>query len=116
MKLHLLTKILAGFGLIAGVLAATSQPSYAQDRFVCNEQQIATTVQTERGTIPLIQWTNTSFPPPYTPTQRCKIVSKRFQRFDNNGTLKYIKADRINNLPILCVAAYKGGGKEVFVH
>ena len=109
MKLNLLTKILAGCGLIASAIAATSNPSYAQQRFVCNEQQISTTVQTERGTIPLIQWTNNSFPPPYTPTQRCQIVSQRFQQFDDNGTLKYIKADEINNLPVLCVAAYKGG-------
>jgi hypothetical protein len=108
-KLTLLTKILTGFGIIVGSLAAINQPSYAQDRFVCNEQQVSTTVQTERGTIPLIRWTNNSFPPPYTPTQRCQIVSKRFQQFDNNGTLKYIKADTMNNLPVLCVAAYKGG-------
>ena len=59
--------------------------------------------------IPLIRWTDRSFPPPFTPEQRCQIVSDRFKKFDNNGTLKYIKADTLNNLPVLCVAAYKGG-------
>lgn len=66
--------------------------------------------ETERGSMPLIRWSDRSFPPPFTPSQRCQIVSERFQKFDDNGTLKYIKTGRINNLPVLCVAAYKGGG------
>ena len=82
--------------------------SQAQERFFC-EDGLYTTVNTERGSLPLIHWTDRSFPPPFTPAQRCQIVSERFQKFDSNGTLKYIKADTINNLPALCVAAYVGG-------
>ena len=83
--------------------------SQAQERFFCDENGMFTTVNTERGSLPLIRWTDRSFPPPFTPLQRCQIVSERFQKFDNNGTLKYIKADTVNDLPALCVAAYVGG-------
>ncbi|MEL6496775.1 MAG: COP23 domain-containing protein [Cyanobacteria bacterium J06623_7] len=107
MKLNLFTPALILFGLLGSVFSA--QPSQAQSRFSCNTNYLSTVVNTERGAIPLIRWTDRSFPPPFTPEQRCEIVSGRFRNFDANGTLKYIKADRINNLPVLCVAAYKGG-------
>jgi hypothetical protein len=109
MKKNLLTQTILGLSLIAGAIAGTVESAVAQDRFACDSSQMSTTVQTERGSIPLIRWTDSSFPPPFTPEQRCQIVSERFRKFDNNGTLKYIKADSINNLPALCVAAYKGG-------
>ena len=109
MKRNLLTKTLVGLSLIVGAIATGTKSTLAQERFACDTSQMTTTVQTERGAIPLIQWTNRSFPPPYTPEQRCQIVSNRFKTFHNNGTLKYIKAAEINNLPVLCVAAYAGG-------
>ena len=109
MKLTLLTKALIGMGVAFWGIAANVEPSQAQDRFSCDTAQMSTTVQTERGSIPLIRWADNSFPPPFSPKERCQIVSDRFKKFDNNGTLKYIKADTINNLPALCVAAYKGG-------
>ncbi|MEL6927677.1 MAG: COP23 domain-containing protein [Cyanobacteria bacterium J06600_6] len=109
MKLSSWINILAGCGLFSSIIFSHSQSANGQGRFFCDEQQISTTVTTERGAVPLIQWTNNSFPPPYSPTERCRIVSDRFQTFDHNGTLKYIKPDQINNLPVLCVAAYKGG-------
>lgn len=106
---NLLTKTILGLSLVTGAIALSVEPATAQDRFACDANQMSTTVQTERGSIPLIRWVDRSFPPPFTPEQRCQIVSDRFKKFDNNGTLKYIKADTINNLPALCVAAYKGG-------
>ena len=87
----------------------TVKSTNAQERFYCDENNLFTSVNTQRGSIPLIRWVDRSFPPPYSPIQRCQIVSARFRKFDNNGTLKYIKADEINNLPVLCVTAYKGG-------
>lgn len=109
MKRNLLTKTILGLSFIAGTIAFGAESATAQDRFACDAKIMSTTVQTERGSIPLIQWVDRSFPPPFTPEQRCQIVSERFKKFDNNGTLKYIKADTVNNLPALCVAAYAGG-------
>ena len=125
MKLNLLTKSIVGLSIITSAIAIIAKPSYAQqldstssgnpsisqsqDRFSCDSNMVSTIVQTERGTVPLIRWVDRSFPPPFTPEQRCQIVSERFKKFDNNGTLKYIKADKMNSQPVLCVAAYKGG-------
>lgn len=109
MKLNLLFKATIGISVLIGSISTFVQSVSAQERFSCDTAQMSTTVKTERGSIPLIRWTDNSFPPPFSPQQRCEIVSERFRKFDNNGTLKYIKADTINNLPALCVAAYKGG-------
>ena len=106
---NLLGKTILGLSVITSAIALSIESAVAQDRFTCDANQMSTTVQTERGAIPLIRWVDRSFPPPFSPQQRCQIVSDRFKKFDNNGTLKYIKADTINNLPALCVAAYKGG-------
>ncbi len=108
-KSNLFISTITGLGILLGTFWINTRPSNAQDRFFCDEKGMFTTVHTERGSLPLIHWIDRSFPPPFTPAQRCQIVSQRFQKFDNNGTLKYIKADIINNLPALCVAAYPGG-------
>lgn len=109
MKPNLYKQVLVALIVTVGAIAINAESSQAQDRFSCDTNQMSTTVATERGSIPLIRWVDRSFPPPFTPQQRCEIVSQRFRKFDNNGTLKYIKADIINNMPVLCVAAYKGG-------
>jgi hypothetical protein len=36
-------------------------------------------------------------------------VSARFERFNDLGTLKYIRTGTVNNLPVLCVADSTGG-------
>lgn len=109
MKPNLYAKTLMGLAIAFGAIAFSPKSSQAQSRFSCDLDLMSTTVNTERGSIPLIRWADRSFPPPFTPEQRCQIVSDRFKKFDDNGTLKYIKADTINNLPALCVAAYQGG-------
>lgn len=108
-KSYISISTIAGVSLFLGTLMTGIETANAQDRFFCDQDGMYTTVNTERGSMPLIHWTDRSFPPPFTPAQRCQIVSERFQKFDSNGTLKYIKADTINNLPALCVAAYVGG-------
>lgn len=108
-KTNLSISALAGFGIILASFLTSVKAGHTQERFFCDENGLYTTVNTERGSLPLIRWMDRSFPPPFTPEQRCQIVSERFQKFDNNGTLKYIKADTVNNLPALCVAAYAGG-------
>ena len=106
MKFRLFTLV---FILLDLALFTDAKPSQAQSRFSCDTANLSTMVQTERGSVPLLRWVDRSFPPPYTPEQRCEIVSGRFRKFDNNGTLKYIRAAEINNLPVLCIAAYQGG-------
>ena len=109
MKQNPITKTILGLSIAASAIALGAESSYAQDRFACENTSVSTIVETERGAVPLIRWVDRSFPPPFTPEQRCQIVSERFRKFDNNGTLKYIKADEMNNQTVLCVASYKGG-------
>ncbi len=106
-------KGLLGCSLALSAIASFAQPSIAQNRnqYFCGTSngQPTTFVRTARGIIPLIRWTNKSFRDPWTPVRRCEEVSNRFQRFYNNGTLKYIRAGKLNRQPVLCVAGYKGG-------
>ena len=67
-----------------------------------------TFVNTSRGRIALINWVN-SYSERWTTRNRCLEVSQRFQRFLENGTLKYIRTGIFNNTPVICVADYKGG-------
>ncbi len=112
MKLHVFARTLAGCGIALGAIATLSQPSYAQVQdFFCgmSNGKPATIFLTSRGNNPMILWIDTSLPSPWTPHQRCQEISTRFQRFHDNGTLKYIKAGWFNGQPVLCVAGYKGG-------
>jgi hypothetical protein len=58
----------------------------------------------------MIRWVSKNFSSSrYTPQQRCQDVSARFQSFNDNGTLKFIRTGSVNRYPVLCVANSKGG-------
>lgn len=95
--------------------AAFSQPAQAQSRntFFCgiSEGKPATIVRTARGNVPLIVWTNEAFSASgWTPKRRCEDVSARFQRFNDNGQLKYMRAGTFNSQQVLCIDRAKGSG------
>ena len=109
MKINIVTKTILGSGIALSAIAIFSEFSYSQPRFFCDEQRKITVVRTNQGELPMIRWTDGSFPPPWTPLERCREVTARFNRFNNNGTLKYMRAAMMNNHPVICVAGYKGG-------
>lgn len=102
--------------LIAAVAPAVfSQPASAQSRntFFCgmSEGKPATIVRTARGNVPLIVWNNEAFSASgWTPKRRCEDVSARFQRFNDNGQLRFMRAGTFNNQQVLCVDRAKGSG------
>ncbi len=104
-------------GLAIAATAATAnltQPATAQSvrtQFYCGTSQgVPTTiVRGSRGNLPVIRWTSTAFPPPYTPDERCRIVSQRFQAYHDNGTLNYITTGMMNRQPVVCIARRQGG-------
>lgn len=100
------TTLLLGIGLST---VTTIKPAYSETTFYCNKVQKTTIMRTSLGEIPMITWYDGSFPPPYTPLVRCLEVTARFNKFNNNGTLKYLRTSTLNNYPVICVAAYKGG-------
>lgn len=102
-------KTILGSGVVISAIALLARSSHAEQKFSCDEEQLSTSVQSHWGELPMIRWSDTSFPPPYTPVERCREVTARFNTFHNNGTLKYMSAGTINNSPVICVAGYKGG-------
>ncbi|MDJ0714200.1 MAG: COP23 domain-containing protein [Prochloraceae cyanobacterium] len=111
MKCGLISQAAIGLMVALGAIVTQIQPSYARDKFFCGykNSEPATFVRTSRGNMPIIRWADGAFPPPWTPIRRCQVVSDRFERFYDNGTLKYIKAGWMGGQPVLCVAGYRGG-------
>ena len=109
MKINIVTKTILGFTIALSAVGIFSEASYGEQKFFCDEQQQSTVVRTHQGDIPMIRWQDQSFPPPWTPLQRCREVSARFNKFNDNGTLKYMRAAIKDNDPVICVAGYKGG-------
>ncbi len=112
MKLSLFIQVLSVIAIALSSTAINVQPSYAQkEKFFCGMSRgnPATIVNTNRGNKPIISWVYTAFPPPWTPQQRCEEISERFNRFYQNGTLKFIRAGEFGRQPVLCVASYSGG-------
>ena len=95
----------------AAILPVTSANAGEEPRFSCLSKQgvPATVALTKRGPVPVIVWRTTLGGGVYTPQVRCDIVSKRFQKFYENGTLNFLTTGRKNRLPVVCVAQYKGG-------
>ncbi|NER36116.1 MAG: hypothetical protein F6J93_19375 [Oscillatoria sp. SIO1A7] len=112
------TKILASSILALGATATFTQPSEAQNqRFFCGTDNHpsygnvpATIARTTRGNVPMIDWvSNWIKDPRWTPQARCEAVAQRFQRYYDNGTLKYMRTGTFRDYPVICVARDKGG-------
>lgn len=112
MKLKLLAGILTSVGLTIGNVIAIAPPSEAsvENTYYCAQLQGEwnTFVKTPRGRVKLVSWAS-KFSEQWTPQRRCIEVSSRFQNFLASGTLKYIRTGIVNNLPVICVAQFRGG-------
>ena len=105
----------AAAALVVGISAVLSQPAQAQSRnqFYCgiSEGKPATIVRTARGNVPLIVWSNEAFAASgWTPKRRCEDVSARFQRFNDNGQLRFMRAGTFNSQQVLCIDRARGSG------
>ena len=81
-------------------IATTNQPSYAEGTtFYCGKSKgiPVTFVRTQDSRkVTIVRWTsNAYFPPPWTAQRRCDEVSRRFQRSNDNGTLKNITTGKM---------------------
>lgn len=82
----------------------------AGSKFYCGQSKNvpATMAKTSRGAVPVIRWVST-LGGTYTPENRCKIVSEKFQTFYNDGTLNYLTTGIVNQLPVICAAQRENG-------
>ena len=86
---------------------AESKPT--ENIFSCDTTSKSTVVKTATDTMWMMTWANRAFDPNVSPKQLCRLASTKLQQFHNKGTLKYIKADTVNKLPVICIASYAGG-------
>ncbi|MEY2857593.1 MAG: hypothetical protein RLZZ74_1905 [Cyanobacteriota bacterium] len=112
MNIKILAGVFAGLGVMIG--SAIAPPATAETKnintYYCAQLNGSwnTFVNTPRGRVKLINWAN-QFSPDWTPQKRCSEVSGRFQKFLDQGNLKFIRTGNVNNLPVLCVANARGG-------
>lgn len=107
MKLHFLTRMLTALAIALSATATISQPGTAQSRttfFCASSNGVPTTfARTPRGNIPMISWRTAT--QGWTPQRRCQEVTSRFQRHQDNGTLRFLKADYRNGAGVICATA-----------
>lgn len=106
-----LAGILAGLALAFGATATNAQVRETRNNtYYCAQLRgnWNTFVNTPRGRINLINWIRT-YSSEWQPKDCCIAVSRRFQNFLDNGTLKYIRTGIVNQQPVICVADTRGG-------
>ncbi len=98
---------------VAAIVPLATQPSPApassriSNQFFCgiSEGKPATIVRTSRGNFPLIVWINPDFTSGLSREQRCETVASRFQQFNDNGRLSYMRPGIVGERPVLCVSS-----------
>ncbi|MBH8573744.1 COP23 domain-containing protein [Nostocaceae cyanobacterium CENA369] len=111
---HILTGVATASVISALALAvatiASNEPSYAlRNKFFCDQEDgiPVTKVRTSRGNETFIRWVVQDFKN-FPPANRCQIVSAKFQRYYDNGSLLITSRDNFNNYPVLCIVNRKG--------
>jgi hypothetical protein len=98
---------LAVASLTTLVTTTTHQPAYARGgSFYCGKSQgVPTTLARTRDgqRVVIVRWTSINyFGDKWSPQQRCQVVSQRFQRSNDNGTLKNITTGNLNGQSAVC--------------
>jgi hypothetical protein len=108
MKSLLLAKILmVALSVISTFKVNPTQAQGSKNVYTCisNNGVPTTVVDTKRGRIELIVWKSDYFrASDWTPQKRCEEVSSRFQKFSDQGTLRYVTTGVISNQKVICVA------------
>lgn len=95
---------ICGLAMLLTTTTAQPQPSYASNRkFSCAQSKgvPVTFARREDGrNVPMIRWVSSYSS--LTPLQRCREVSRRFQRSYDNGTLKTIITGTLNKQSVVC--------------
>ena len=103
MKISLAIKILAAIAVGSTILTISPSAQASTDKYYCRKVNGTYGVfsRTERGSLSLLNFKR-DVPKAWTVAKRCQEVAQRFQRFYDNGILRFIGADFVNNEPVLC--------------
>ena len=109
MKFSLLTKIITVLAVGSTIWNLSSEIQASSNKYSCREIDGTYGVysRTERGYMRLLNFTR-DVSANWSVAQRCEEVARRFQRFSDNGLLKFIGSGYVNNEPVLCAVAEKG--------
>lgn len=101
-------------GLVLGAAINITPPSTAQQRpvgeYFCgtdNDGVLATMIQLRQGPLSVIRWIRDFAPDSrWTPTERCRQVSLKFNQNQQSNNLKYLVPGKsaVNGLPVLCAS------------
>jgi len=108
MKLFELNKIIIPIAFLAGLVTFPTVVSASSDKYHCQQINGAYGVysRVSRGNIKLMEF-NRDVNEEWSNASRCEEVALRFQRYYDNGVLRYIGAGSLNDLPVLCAIAEK---------
>jgi hypothetical protein len=108
MKFYRSIAIFADSILIGAIVTLSPSTSASTDKYYCREVNGTYGVysRTERGSLGLLNFKR-DVPKDWTLAKRCEEVAQRFQRFYDNGTLRFIGADFVNDEPVLCAVKDK---------
>jgi hypothetical protein len=112
--LTLLMVVLSSFSLINVTKSSLAQTNPSKNIYKCiqNKGTPTTVVETPRGRIELITWKSEAFGEKWDPQTRCQTVTKRFQDFSDQGSLRYVTTGILNNQKVICVAEKVRGDYE----
>ena len=110
MRLSTFNKIIAPIAFVASVMALPTSASASSDKFNCRQVNGVYGVysRVSRGDIELMEFSR-DVNQEWSIVSRCEEVAIRFQRYYDNGILRYIGAGYLNSQPVLCAIAAKDG-------
>ena len=108
MKINLL-KIITGIAVCSVSSTLSSVAEASRDKYSCQQVNGVYGIysKSDRGNMNLLNFTR-DVPQDWSIETRCQEVARRFQGFYDNGLLRFIGADFVNNEPVLCAVADKG--------
>ena len=113
MKIQKIPSLCVFTFVVASIAPIAYSSESSTHKFRCDlSQKVPSTVaQTSRGDVQVVQWTSEYFTDSgFSPETRCQKVSERFQTYYEDGRLNFLTTGTLNQIPVVCVAKYKGSG------
>ncbi len=109
MKFSLLINIITGMAVCTSIFNISPPIQASSDKYSCQEVNGIYGIysRTERGDMRLMNFKR-HVSQYWSIAQRCEVIARRFQRFSDNGILRFIGSGYVNQQPVLCAVIEKG--------